>query len=289
MPIPFYHERMSCMYEADPATGHSTRIGTAADGNGIYGHNIAGGCEPTDLDWCGGRTGVTPDSNGQEVYYYVVSNRAPFTLACFGPINSEAECRALYPECDGVGVSFTTAHGTDTYDLDCPCFDPQTGSNMPGQGKPAYLGPNGFDAYELDLMEGNSACTTVEGQARACTQEEKDAAAAQYSSSKCSSSTGGSGTWVRTAPSGCATQCGQDAGSGTPGTVTCSTGSDSDCDAGSKPAARICPATEACSDGENDQADNKDNHGNTAHSNVALVTVVTWASAVVLACYAMVV
>ena len=50
-----YHERMNCLYTADPTTKHSTRIGTAADGNGIYGHNIEGGCEPTDLDWCGGR------------------------------------------------------------------------------------------------------------------------------------------------------------------------------------------------------------------------------------------
>ena len=182
-----YHERMNCLYDADPDTGHSTRIGTAADGNGIYGHNIDGGCEPTDLDWCGGRKGVTPDSNGQEVYYYVVSNRAPFALACFGPINTEAECRALYPECDGVGQSFTTGHGTDDYDLDCPCFNPTTGGNMPGQGKPAFLGPNGFDAFELDLMEGSTACTTDAGDARACTQEEKDAAAALYSSQKCSS------------------------------------------------------------------------------------------------------
>ena len=53
-----YHERMNCLYTADPTTSHSTRIGTAADGNGIYGHNIEGGCEPTDLDWCGGRTGT---------------------------------------------------------------------------------------------------------------------------------------------------------------------------------------------------------------------------------------
>ena len=50
-----YHERMNCLYTADPATSHSTRIGTAADGNGIYGHNIEAGCEPSDLDWCGGR------------------------------------------------------------------------------------------------------------------------------------------------------------------------------------------------------------------------------------------
>ena len=180
-----YHERMNCLYTADPATGHSTRIGTAADGNGIYGHNIEGGCEPTDLDWCGGRTGVTPDSQGKSVYYYVVSNRAPFALGCFGPITTEAACRALYPECDGVAQSFTTAHGTDDYDLDCPCFNPVTGGNMPGQGTPKYLGPNGFDAYQLDLMEGDRACNDNAGTSRACTQDEKDALSALYSSQKC--------------------------------------------------------------------------------------------------------
>jgi hypothetical protein len=184
-----YHERMNCLYTADSTTGHSTRIGTAADGNGIYGHNIEGGCEPTDLDWCGGRTGVTPDSNGQEVYYYVVSNRAPFALGCFGPINTEAECRALYPECDGVAQSFTTAHGTDDYDLDCPCFDPVTGSNMPEQGKPNYLGPSGFDAFELDMMDSDRSCNDNDATSasRYCTQAEKDAVSALYSSQKCSS------------------------------------------------------------------------------------------------------
>ena len=35
---------------------------------GIYGENIAGGIPPTDLDICNGRTGVTPDSNGEDVY-----------------------------------------------------------------------------------------------------------------------------------------------------------------------------------------------------------------------------
>ena len=51
-----YHERMNCLYSADPTTKHSTRIGTAADGNGVYGHNVDGGCEPTDLD-CGAAGG----------------------------------------------------------------------------------------------------------------------------------------------------------------------------------------------------------------------------------------
>ena len=215
-----YHGSMNCLYNADPSTGHSTRIGTAADGNGIYGHNVAGGCEPTDLDWCGGRTGISPESNGKVVYYYVVSNRAPFALACFGPINTEQECRALYPECDGVGQRFTTGHGTDDYDLDCPCFDPKTGSNMPSQVKPAFLGPNGFDAYELDLME-STACTR-QGARRACTPKmlpqpfifPKMQWKQRYVTDW---------TWIAEAASNCATACGQDAGSGIPGSVVCST------------------------------------------------------------------
>ena len=140
------------------------------------------------------RTGVTPDSAGRSVYYYVVSNRAPFALGCFGPITTEAECRALYTECDGVAQSLTTAHGTDNYDLDCPCFDPVTGSNMPGQGKPKFLGANGFDAYQLDLMDGDKACNALDGSSQACTQEEKDAVAALYSSEKCSTDSTDSNT-----------------------------------------------------------------------------------------------
>lgn len=66
-----YHERMTCLYDADPTTGHSTRIGTMLDGNGLYGKYVAKDTLPTDLDACGGRKGVTPDSGGKEVYYYM--------------------------------------------------------------------------------------------------------------------------------------------------------------------------------------------------------------------------
>jgi hypothetical protein len=62
-----YHERLSCLYAADAATQHSTRIGVMADGNPLYGPNVDGGVRPTDLDACGGRTGVTPDSNGAAI------------------------------------------------------------------------------------------------------------------------------------------------------------------------------------------------------------------------------
>lgn len=136
-----YHERMQCLYESDPRTGHSTRIGTAADGNGIYGRFIDGGVEPTDLDACGGRFGVTPDSNGQVVYYYPVTSAAPFVLACYGPVNSVQECRDLYPATCGATaevVEVTTMYGTGLYTLDCPCFD-ENESNVIGQGRPGYL------------------------------------------------------------------------------------------------------------------------------------------------------
>ena len=168
-----YHERMACLYKADNATQHSTRVGTALDGNGIYGHHVNGGCEPTDLDACGGRTGVTPDSGGKAVYYYVITNRAPFVLGCFGKkghFTTVDECRALYPtECgDGDKVTLTTEHGSGQYDLDCPCFD-AVGSNVPGQGKPGFLAAVGYEQYTAasSALNGTSVfCssnTTVNG------------------------------------------------------------------------------------------------------------------------------
>jgi hypothetical protein len=135
-----YHEKMSCLYTSDAATGHSTRFATALDGNGVYGHYIDGGVEPTDLDVCGGRFGVTPDSNGVEVYYYMIQQDAPFSIGCFGPVDTVAECRSLYSTCDGEVETVTTDWGTGDYDLDCPCYD-KNQSNVPGQGRPGFLPP----------------------------------------------------------------------------------------------------------------------------------------------------
>jgi len=154
-----YHERLgygvsSCAISTvDPITGHSKRIATAVDGKGIYGPQITGGCAPTDLDVCGGRWGVTPDSKGKRVYYYVVQPFAPFTIGCFGPPKAKtkakqmAECRALYPKCDGKAKTITTVYGTGQYDLDCPCFDPQTHANIKQKAtgkfsRPKFLPPH---------------------------------------------------------------------------------------------------------------------------------------------------
>ena len=142
--VPYhYHERMSCLYSADATTQHSTRIGTALDGHGIYGKFIGGGEEPTDLDGCGGRVGVTPDSGGAEVYYYPVTDYAPFTLACFGskatyPVTVE-QCKLLYPDsCKSAPTVITTGGGSGEYIVDCPCFNGNH-SNVAGQGVPGFL------------------------------------------------------------------------------------------------------------------------------------------------------
>jgi len=148
-----YHERLgygdsTCgISTADATSGHSHRIATAADGKGIYGPKINGGCAPTDLDVCGGRWGVTPDSNGERVYYYVVQPFAPFTIGCYGPPKATtpagqlAECKALYSRCDGVAQTFTTAYGSGQYDLDCPCFDPITHANVAQTSTGKYSRP----------------------------------------------------------------------------------------------------------------------------------------------------
>jgi len=108
---------------------------------------------PADLDACGGRFGVTPDSNGEAVYYYPIAAAAPFSAGCYGPVNTTEVCRALYPGyCgeEGAMIDITTDYGSGKYTLDCPCFD-ENGSNVIGQGRPAVLAP-------LESQTGTNSC-----------------------------------------------------------------------------------------------------------------------------------
>jgi hypothetical protein len=124
------HEKMTCLYSQDALSGHSTRIGTALDGRGLDGKFNNGSVVPTDLDGCNGRWGVTPDSGGATVYYYVVTDRPPFTIGCFGPATLE-QCRALYPQkCSAQPCGLTAREGSIDYKLDCPCYD-SAGLNTP--------------------------------------------------------------------------------------------------------------------------------------------------------------
>lgn len=140
-----YHEGMSCHYGADPLTNHSTRIGFLNSNQPLYGPFITGGVLPTDLDACGGRTGITPDS-ATPIYYYPLKLEPPFTLGCYGasddPLPTVADCRAEYTDncvADDL-VSVETAEGNIVYDPFCPCFD-EAGHNTEQPTPPAAPTP----------------------------------------------------------------------------------------------------------------------------------------------------
>ena len=150
-----FHERMSCLYDADGTDGggHSPRIGEAIEaggGAGLYGMwEDAATHELPLLDACGAHFGPTPDGEGVS-YHYHVQERAPFTFGCYGPdtdaatgeptLVTLARCRELYVGCGGGGdaanVDITTVpdgprdgDATRDYALWCPCYD-GAGSNV---------------------------------------------------------------------------------------------------------------------------------------------------------------
>lgn len=130
-------EDLSCLYDDSNAnSGHSTKVGAAADGvgTGVYGkwEDRSRLAIPA-LDACNGHFGVTPESNEAAVYHHHVAGLPPFTVGCFGPVVdnntpdgrlvSTQACRALYPECgDGDYITVTTSSGSRLYDPYCPCF-----------------------------------------------------------------------------------------------------------------------------------------------------------------------
>lgn len=118
-------DRMKCLSTVDQATGHSTKVATMADGRPMYGpYTGMHGSKPTDLDACGGRFGVTPDSNGWEIYYYVLQENKPFTIGCFGPA-TYTECVALYPACSDDDNLVDVGHSPQTQIRKfCPCHEP---------------------------------------------------------------------------------------------------------------------------------------------------------------------
>jgi hypothetical protein len=116
-------------------------------GQFIYG-KYETGTTVAKLDACGGHFGVTPDSDGKEVYHYHVQDAAPFTFGCFGPILDDVsgnqklvsltECRVLYDECGNDDQkTYATADGNVIYDPWCPCFD-GAGSNVGTAELPAF-------------------------------------------------------------------------------------------------------------------------------------------------------
>ena len=128
-----YHTDMVCHYDPD-AEGHSGVVGVMLDGRAVYGRHETTGAAPADLDACGGHEGPVPAHvdwgipANTSVYHYHAQTKPPYLLGCYGPVNTVAECKALYAEgaqgsCDVVeSVALSAAYSVD-YDLWCPCYD----------------------------------------------------------------------------------------------------------------------------------------------------------------------
>ena len=130
-----FHEYLSqCLSFQTQQSGHSSRLGTAADDKGIYGMFETSNTFPV-LDACGAHIGVTPDSNGAQVVHYHAQVYPPFFIGCY--TNTDAsmtltECRSLYPGCSDAPTTLTSSHGSDLYTKWCPCWDKITRSNVIG-------------------------------------------------------------------------------------------------------------------------------------------------------------
>lgn len=138
-----FHEMLTnCLSYPDSVTGHSSRIGTAGDGLGVYGPFGKEGAAHQ-LDACGATVGVTPDSNGVAVRYYGVQQNPPFFLSCYTNAHANttlAECEAMFSGCSSTPVSITTAYGTGNYKQWCPCWN-SYGSNAGENSRPAFWEP----------------------------------------------------------------------------------------------------------------------------------------------------
>ncbi len=81
-----YHGKSPCQPDPATATEHSTLIGYAFDGFGIYGYHDEDGIllQSSDLDECHGHVGpVMVDGERQTVYHYHATPDYPYTLSCF--------------------------------------------------------------------------------------------------------------------------------------------------------------------------------------------------------------
>lgn len=167
-----YHTRIACDYNTSDSSVHSPVVAIVKDGRGLYGKWEGGGALPV-LDACNGHFGPVPAADlgssspfytsnqlgdtayaasTGSVYHYHVTDAAPFTIGCYGPVSSLAQAKAMYPtcgstttmQCAGCGTltvttssttvkagsvyKTCTAAGYTEYQLDCPVFKHQVGA-----------------------------------------------------------------------------------------------------------------------------------------------------------------
>lgn len=137
-PVHFHEYLTRCLTTPDASSGHSSRLGTAGDGLGVYGP-LGNNGVPPQLDACGATFGVTPDSGGVAVPYYVAQNSPPFFIGCYtrNATTTLSECEALYAGCSATPVTITTEFGSGPYREWCPCWN-SFGSNAGEANRPAF-------------------------------------------------------------------------------------------------------------------------------------------------------
>jgi len=117
-------------------------MGFALDGHPIYARYNSGGelIRPKGLDACNGKTSRVPDNEGLglkdvDMYHYYFTPDAPFSIGCYGPVNSLQQCKDMYPTCDdgandGLVKIPTGKNGPasfEVYDTWCPCYQHNDG------------------------------------------------------------------------------------------------------------------------------------------------------------------
>lgn len=138
-----FHEKLICLYNQSE-NNHSTKVGMTTPPSSeiqqrpIYGKYESEGQVLPKLDACGGHYGVTPDSNGLQIYHHHVQEKPPFVIGCYGPnatnqIVQLEECRSMYSGCSSKPQTFALKSKTIQYRLWCPCYD-NNGYNAPQNG-----------------------------------------------------------------------------------------------------------------------------------------------------------
>jgi hypothetical protein len=104
-----YHSLSDCI-EDTSTSGHSSLVGYAFDGYGIYGYYGEDGAEVTneDLDQCHGHTHVIEwDGQMVEMYHYHATHEFPYVVGCF---HGEPAVRTLS---SGEGMGGQQGQGQD--------------------------------------------------------------------------------------------------------------------------------------------------------------------------------
>jgi hypothetical protein len=131
--VPYHlHRDAQCDYDTTKISTHSPLLAIMVSGQGLYGKYEGTQGIPTDLDDCNGHWGPVPASlyNPAQsyVYHYHTTDRFPFTVGCFGPLDERNTCTTLTAaQCASTVAASAIPTYTDgitttlSYKMYCPC------------------------------------------------------------------------------------------------------------------------------------------------------------------------